>query len=592
MTKLTLKQKIGIGFGTLLAVVVLVGFVSYSTINNLQRISGDVDRIGQLNLLAKRFELVVETQDATTSRYVMTGDGKLLAAGDQAKADVKEVFGQLQVAAGSSEEKRLLVQLQQGTERLAQFESVAIDSRRSKNLKGAQDQLFNDTANQTRDSLRETLAEFTYFHERLRTEILQRQRDVQNRSRTLTVAFTLIGLAIGAFVAFSMGTSLVSSIARMFGLIDEIAENNLAVADLPVGANDELGRATRALNRMKNNLGDVMGSIALSSERLASASEEISASATQQAAGADMQRDRTGQVATAMQEMSSIVLDISGNSSKAAEAARKASETARRGGKIVEETLGKMRGIAQSVEDTGKKVNGLGTSSNQIGQIIDVIDDIADQTNLLALNAAIEAARAGDQGRGFAVVADEVRKLAERTSKATKEIAAMIQSVQLETKSAVEAMEAGTEQVEAGVETTQQAGNSLAEIIESAGQVGEMVTHIATAATEQSAATEEVNANLEQIAKITSETAEGAQQSAKACHDLSSLALDLQNLVSQFKLASNRNRPPARPTARENLRTAPRHSGSFSNKLGASGRTRPAKDEDDSDQTLEEMFTH
>jgi len=243
-----------------------------------------------------------------------------------------------------------------------------------------------------------------------------------------------------------------------------------------------------------------------------------------------------------MTEMSSTVVQISENSSKAAEAARKASETAREGGKVVEQTLAKMREIANSVGDTARKVEALGKSSDQIGQIIGVIDDIADQTNLLALNAAIEAARAGEQGRGFAVVADEVRKLAERTSKATKEIATMIQSIQQETKSAVVAMETGTKQVEAGVETTTQAGSSLHEIIQTAEQVGDMVTHIATAATEQSSATEEVNASIEQIAKIAAETAEGSQQAAKACHDLSSLALDLQNVVSQFKLETNGRR--------------------------------------------------
>ena len=171
---------------------------------------------------------------------------------------------------------------------------------------------------------------------------------------------------------------------------------------------------------------------------------------------------------------------------------------------------------------------------------------------MLALNAAIEAARAGEQGRGFAVVADEVRKLAERTSKATKEIADMIKNIQVETKSAVAAMQEGTKQVEMGVESTTMAGSSLSEIIQMADRVGEMVTHIATAATEQSSATEEVNNNIEQISKITSETAAGAQQSAKAVHELSNLALDLQNLVSQFKLSHNgsKQKSHGRPSGR------------------------------------------
>ncbi|MGH9591767.1 MAG: methyl-accepting chemotaxis protein, partial [Bryobacteraceae bacterium] len=223
----------------------------------------------------------------------------------------------------------------------------------------------------------------------------------------------------------------------------------------------------------------------------------------------------------------------------AADASRKGAETAREGGRIVEETLSKMRSIANSVGETATKVQELGKSSDQIGEIIGVIDDIADQTNLLALNAAIEAARAGEQGRGFAVVADEVRKLAERTSKATKEIASMIKNIQAETKVAVSAMQDGTNQVEMGVESTTQAGSSLHDIIRVSEQVGDMITHIATAATQQSSATEQVNANVEQIAKITQETAAGAQESAKAVHDLSNLALDLQNMVSKFKISAN-----------------------------------------------------
>jgi len=200
----------------------------------------------------------------------------------------------------------------------------------------------------------------------------------------------------------------------------------------------------------------------------------------------------------------------------------------------------------------------LGKSSDQIGRIIAVINDIADQTNLLALNAAIEAARAGEQGRGFAVVADEVRKLAERTTTATKEIAQMIRTIQADIKSTLRAMEEGTEQVQDGVQSTVQAGDSLREIIHTAERVGEMVTHIATAGTQQSATSEHVKERMQQIAVLVNQTATEARNSAQACQGLSDLALDLQKMVANFQLRSDEDLQRQRELSAE-----PKHDGSI-----------------------------
>src|SRR5882724_7781847 len=325
-----------------------------------------------------------------------------------------------------------------------------------------------------------------------------------------------VSLVLLLVVAIRIVRSITVPLDALSERFKEMAEHNDLTARADQERQDEIGELGRCLNLFVEKLHDIMGQIKSTAEHLASSSEQLSSSASLQAQGAETQKEQAAQVATAMQEMSSTVLQVSENSNKAAEASRDAAETAREGGTIVEQTLMKMGTIADSVEATAKKMKELGKSSDQIGRIAGVIDDIADQTNLLALNAAIEAARAGEQGRGFAVVADEVRKLAERTTTATKEIAQMIKNIQDETKVAVVAMESGTKQVEEGVKSTTQAGDALKEIIHMSEQVGVMVTHIATAATQQSSASEEVNNNMEQISKLVKESSDGAQQSAKA----------------------------------------------------------------------------
>jgi methyl-accepting chemotaxis protein len=241
-------------------------------------------------------------------------------------------------------------------------------------------------------------------------------------------------------------------------------------------------------------------------------------------------------VASAVEEMTKTIVENSRNASSTADTAKEAKMAAEQGGLVVEETVGGMRRIAEVVKQSAGTVQELGKSSDQIGEIIGVIDDIADQTNLLALNAAIEAARAGDQGRGFAVVADEVRKLAERTTKATKEIAGMIKKIQLDTRGAVTSMDEGTKQVDEGIKLADKAGTSLHQIVGISQKVTDMVSQIAAASEQQSTASEQISKNVEAISSVTGESAAGVQQIARAAEDLNRLTENLQQLLSKFSL--------------------------------------------------------
>ncbi|MBI1938999.1 MAG: methyl-accepting chemotaxis protein [Ignavibacteriales bacterium] len=291
-----------------------------------------------------------------------------------------------------------------------------------------------------------------------------------------------------------------------------------------------------SINQLGESLSIVIGKVTEAVHATASASSQISSSSEELAAGAHEQSSQAGEVATAVEQMTSTILETAKNADDASGAAKNAGTVAIDGGKVVNETIEGMIKIAGVVQKSAETVQALGKSSDQIGEIVQVIDDIADQTNLLALNAAIEAARAGEQGRGFAVVADEVRKLAERTTKATKEIAGMIKQIQKDTHNAVESMQQGTVEVEKGKLLADKAGESLKEIINEASQVGNIISQVAAASQEQSSAAEQISKNIESINSVTHQSAAGIQQIAHAAEDLNRLTDNLQNLVARFKI--------------------------------------------------------
>ena len=291
-----------------------------------------------------------------------------------------------------------------------------------------------------------------------------------------------------------------------------------------------------SINKLGNDFGNTIAEVIEAVSATASASTQISSSTEEMAAGVQEQSSQTTEVAGAVEEMTKTIIETASNSTAAAETAKNSGKVAKDGGAVVLETVEGMNRIAEVVNSAAGTVKELGKSSDQIGEIVQVIDDIADQTNLLALNAAIEAARAGEQGRGFAVVADEVRKLAERTTKATKEIATMIKQIQKDTQGAVESIEAGTVEVEKGKELAGRAGSALNEIIEGSNKVVDMVNQVAAAGEEQSTTAEQISRNIESISSVTHQSAAGVQQIARAAEDLNRLTDNLQQLVSRFKI--------------------------------------------------------
>ncbi|HMF12858.1 MAG TPA: methyl-accepting chemotaxis protein [Gemmataceae bacterium] len=347
--------------------------------------------------------------------------------------------------------------------------------------------------------------------------------------------------------------------ASITKLLDEVA--GVGQGDLTKEAEvtaDMTGAIADSFNYMIEQLRKIIGDVQEATTQVTSSASQILANAEHVATGSENQAEQIVSTSAAIDEMAVSIQQVSQNAQVATTVAKEALNTAIKGKETVGTTIEGMNRIRDQVQETAKRIKRLGESSQEIGQIIQLIDDIADRTSILALNASIQAAAAGEAGRGFAVVAAEVERLAERSTEATKKIATLVKTIQGETSEAVAAMEKGINEVVDGSKLTNQAGKALEEIQTVSNRLAELIQSISLAAHQQARGSESLAKAMSEISTITQQTATGTKEAATSVGQLTNLADSLRASVSRFKLPGRNGHGSAPSTGK----SAPEFAGS------------------------------
>jgi twitching motility protein PilJ len=391
---------------------------------------------------------------------------------------------------------------------------------------------------------------------KLNAELQKNIADVSDSSSNLLKLLLLTLATLGALIGFLIWffgmrqAKTIDSAVMMLendgqanqmavlNLLDEMGD--LADGDLTVRAEVKeniTGAIADSINYTIDSLRDLVTGINRASQQVSAATGQAQTTSTFLLSAAEKQTAQIAETSDAVGNMTRSILQVSSNASQASQVAQRSLQAATVGSQAVQNTIKGMNGIREQIQETSKRIKRLGESSQEIGEIVELISDITEQTNILALNAAIQAASAGEAGRGFTVVAEEVQRLAERSSEATKQIGAIVKTIQTDTNSAVAAMEKSTEGVVEGARLSDAAGKALTEIETVSNSLARLIQSISTATEAQTQVASQVTKNMEQIQQITSQTTQGTKLTAESVGQLTALSEELRDSVAGFKLS-------------------------------------------------------
>lgn len=416
-------------------------------------------------------------------------------------------------------------------------------------VSGQREEAVNIMRNQAADVTERISATITKIMALNDTQAAQHYANNRTAARTaliMNLCCLLLGVTTALGLGWLLATSITKPLRNLTGTVASIADGDLTVMannGWPADSHNEVHILSRSIDQMTTTLHGIISSITNDSLQLSGSSGKLTSTTESMALRAESAAIRINAVALSSEEMNQTASEIARNCATAASNASLANTGVTQSQQSMGVTINSMQRIGEHVRETAKLISELGDKSLQINTITATIDDIADQTNLLALNAAIEAARAGDHGRGFAVVADEVRALAARTSTATGEISAMIQTIQAATQHAISAMNQGVAEVEQGTTMVTDTGTALQEIAETIQAISVEVAQIATAAEEQSASIEGIATHIQEVTAIIHENATSTQEFSTEAAGLNDMAGDLQTIIAKFRLVPSVTHP-------------------------------------------------